>query len=151
LVFPLAFFGFRVDKTGTRLADKNLDPITRMVPPTNLPELRMTLGDFVQSSRFIPYYAHVVRPLTELTHCDKGSLWLLSGLPRDNKVTITFATSYLMLFILPLPTIAYLSSIAAATRPTTARHMGSTNSATYRPAPNFPLPLTHPLKLIKYY
>jgi hypothetical protein len=73
LGFPsCVFFGFRVDKTGTRLADKNFDPITRMVPPTNLPELRMTLGVFVQSSRFIPYYAHVVRPLTELTRCDKG-------------------------------------------------------------------------------
>ncbi len=34
------FFGFEVDKKGTRLADKNLDPIRRMVPPSNLPELR---------------------------------------------------------------------------------------------------------------
>ncbi len=71
--FPsCVFFGFLVDKSGTRLADKNLDPIKRMVPPTNLPELRMTLGVFVQSSRFIPQYAHVVRPLTELTRCEKG-------------------------------------------------------------------------------
>ena len=66
------FFGFHVDKSGTRLADKNLDPIKRMVPPTNLPELRMTLGVFVQSARFIPMYAHVVRPLTELTRSEKG-------------------------------------------------------------------------------
>ncbi len=66
------FFGFLVDKSGTRLADKNLDPIKRMVPPTNLPELRMTLGVFVQSSRFIPQYAHVVRPLTELIRCEKS-------------------------------------------------------------------------------
>jgi hypothetical protein len=71
--FPsCVFFGFHVDKSGTRLADKNLDPIKRMVSPTNLPELRMTLGVFVQSSRFIPQYAHIVRPLTELTRCDKG-------------------------------------------------------------------------------
>ncbi len=71
--FPsCVFFGFHVDKDGTRLADKNLDPIKRMVPPTKLPELRMTLGVFVQSSRFIPRYAHVVRPLTELTRCEKG-------------------------------------------------------------------------------
>jgi hypothetical protein len=47
--FPsCVFFGFHVDREGTRLADKNLDPIKRMVPPTNLPELRMTLGVFVQ-------------------------------------------------------------------------------------------------------
>jgi hypothetical protein len=70
--FPsCVFFGFHVDKAGTRLADKTLDPIKRMVPLTNLPELR-TLGVFVQSSRFIPRYAHVVRPLTELTRCEKG-------------------------------------------------------------------------------
>jgi hypothetical protein len=30
------------------------------------------LGVFVQSSRFIPQYAHIVRPLTELTRCEKG-------------------------------------------------------------------------------
>jgi hypothetical protein len=71
--FPsCVFFGFFVDKSGTRLAEKNLDPIKRMVPPTNLAELRMTLGVFVQSSRFIPHYAHVVRLLTELTRCEKG-------------------------------------------------------------------------------
>jgi hypothetical protein len=41
------FFGFEVDAKGTRLADKNLDHVRRMVPPTNLPELRSTLGVFV--------------------------------------------------------------------------------------------------------
>jgi hypothetical protein len=66
------FFGFVVDKTGTRLADKNLDPVRRMVPPSNVPELRKTLGVFVQSSRFIPNYAHVVRPLTALTRSANG-------------------------------------------------------------------------------
>jgi transposase InsO family protein len=66
------FFGFVVDKTGTRLADKNLDPVRRMVPPSNVSELRKTLGVFVQSSRFIPNYAHVVRPLTELTRSEHG-------------------------------------------------------------------------------
>jgi hypothetical protein len=66
------FFGFIADKTGTRLADKNLDPVKRMVPPCNLPELRKILGMFVQSSRFIPNYAHVVRPLTALTRSEHG-------------------------------------------------------------------------------
>jgi hypothetical protein len=61
--FPACnFFGFKVDKSGTRLADKNLDPVRRMVAPTNVPELCKTLGVFVQSSRFIPNYAHIVRP-----------------------------------------------------------------------------------------
>jgi hypothetical protein len=62
------FFGFVVDKTGTRLADKNLDPVRRMVPPCNVPELRKTLDVFVQSSRFIPNYAHVARPLIHCPH-----------------------------------------------------------------------------------
>jgi hypothetical protein len=66
------FFGFEVDIHGTRLADKNLDPVRRMVPPANLPELRSTLGVFVQSSRFIPKYAHIVAPLCALTRCEKG-------------------------------------------------------------------------------
>jgi hypothetical protein len=66
------FFGFEVDIHGTRLADKNLDPVRRMVPPANLPELRSTLGVFVQSSRFIPKYGHIVAPLTALTRSDKG-------------------------------------------------------------------------------
>lgn len=69
---PTSFFGFTVDKTGTRLADKNLDPIRRMVPPTNVSEVRKTLGVFVQSARFIPQYAHIVRPLTELTRSENG-------------------------------------------------------------------------------
>jgi hypothetical protein len=43
-----------------------------MVPPANLPELRSTLGVFVQSSRFIPRYSHIVAPLTALTRSDKG-------------------------------------------------------------------------------
>ncbi len=66
------FFGFEVDSQGTRLAEKNLDPVRRMVPPTNLHELRSTLGLFVQSSRFIPRYAHIVQPLTALTRTDQG-------------------------------------------------------------------------------
>jgi hypothetical protein len=61
--FPsCVFFGFHVDKAGTRLADKNLDPIKRMVPPTNLPELRMTLGVF-----FCPIFAfHPIRAMPTL-------------------------------------------------------------------------------------
>jgi hypothetical protein len=66
------FFGFEVDLHGTRLADKNLDPVRRMVPPSNLPELRSTLGVFVQSSRFIPRYSHIVAPLTALTRSAHG-------------------------------------------------------------------------------
>ena len=57
------FFGFKVDIKGTHLADKNLDPVRRMVPPTNFSELRSTLGVFVQSARFIPRYARIAARL----------------------------------------------------------------------------------------
>ncbi len=70
--FSCVFFGFEVDKKGTRLADKNFYPIHRMVNPSNLPELRSTLGVFVQSARFIPRYAHIVAPLTALTRSAAG-------------------------------------------------------------------------------
>ena len=60
------FFGFDVDVNGTRLADKNLDPIERMVPPTDVPETRHTTGVFVQSKSFIDRYAHIVAPITAL-------------------------------------------------------------------------------------
>jgi hypothetical protein len=61
------FFGFEVDALCVRLADKNLDPIRRMVTPTNLHVLRSTLGVFVQSNRFIPNYGHITQALTHLT------------------------------------------------------------------------------------
>jgi hypothetical protein len=44
-----------------------------MVPPTNLHELRSTLGVFVQSSRSIPKYAHVTVPPTALTKTTNGN------------------------------------------------------------------------------
>jgi hypothetical protein len=71
------FFGFEVDASGVRLADKNLDPIRRMVPPTKLHEPRSTLGVFVQSSRYIPKYAHITVPLTALTKTNNGNLLLI--------------------------------------------------------------------------
>ena len=78
LGFPYAtFFGFTADKEGYRLADKNLDPIRKMVPPTNLSELRHVLGVFVQSKDYIPIenkrgYAQIVKPLTKLTGSSNG-------------------------------------------------------------------------------
>ncbi len=72
MVTQLCFFGFEVDALGVRLTDKNLDPIRRMVPPTNLHELRSILSVFVQSSRFIPNYAHIAQALTHLTRSSNG-------------------------------------------------------------------------------
>jgi hypothetical protein len=60
------FFGFKVDIKGTRLADKHLCPIRNMVPPTDISELRWTLGLFVVSRKYLRDYAQVTKPLTEL-------------------------------------------------------------------------------------
>ncbi len=47
------FFGFYADKHGTRLADKNLDPVRRMIPPTNLPNsATLTVCSFNQKVTF---------------------------------------------------------------------------------------------------
>ena len=75
----IEFFGFRADKDGFRLADKNLDPIVRMVEPKDLSELRHVLGVFVQSQHYIPLkptpYAELVLPLTRLTRKDVPFVW----------------------------------------------------------------------------
>ena len=65
--FPSAqFFGFKVDVKGTRLADKHMCPIRNMVPPTDISELRRTLGLFVVSRKYLKDYAILTKPLTDL-------------------------------------------------------------------------------------
>ena len=77
LGFPSAtFYGFEASKKGFTLADKNLDPIRKMVPPANLSELRHVLGVFVQSKNYFPDehpYAQTAKPLTALTGGKKGN------------------------------------------------------------------------------
>jgi hypothetical protein len=60
------FFGFRIDKEGSHLALKHLDPIRNLVPPTDVHELRRVLGLFVVSRKYIKDYAMITRPLTDL-------------------------------------------------------------------------------------
>jgi hypothetical protein len=112
------FFGFVVDKSGTRLADKNLDPVRRMVPSANVPELRKTLGVFVRSSRFIPNYAHVVRPLTELTRSENGKpvpfTWTQARQASFDQVRNLLLDD---IHLAP-PTTAYLSTLVGTRRTT---------------------------------
>jgi hypothetical protein len=58
------FFGFRVNKQGSHLALKHLDPIRNLVPPTDIHERRRVLGLFVVSRRYIRNYALVSKPMT---------------------------------------------------------------------------------------
>jgi hypothetical protein len=60
------FFGFRVNKQGSHLAVKHLDPLRTLVPPTDIHELRRVLGLFVVSRKYLRDYALVSKPLTDL-------------------------------------------------------------------------------------
>ncbi len=130
---PVSFFGFEVDSQGTRLAEKNLNPVRRMVPPSNLHELRSTLGLFVQSSRFITRYAHIVQPLTALTRTDQG---------KPVPFTWTDAQQHAFDHIcnllrewIHLPPADYRLPFHSGEMPaTTARLTASSSTATYRQA-----------------
>jgi hypothetical protein len=58
------FFGFRVNKEGSHLALKHLDPIRNLVPPNDIHELRRVLGLFVVSRKYIANYALLSSPMT---------------------------------------------------------------------------------------
>jgi transposase InsO family protein len=60
------FFGFRVNKEGSHLALKHLDPIRNLVPPGDIHELRRVLGLFVVSRKYLADYALLSRPMTEI-------------------------------------------------------------------------------------
>ncbi len=60
------FFGFRVNREGSHLALKHLDPIRHLVPPTDIHELRRVLGLFVVSRKYLKDYALISRPMTEV-------------------------------------------------------------------------------------
>ncbi len=60
------FFSFRINREGSHLALKHLDPIRNLVPPTDIHEFRRVLGLFVVSRKYIKDYAMLTRPLTEL-------------------------------------------------------------------------------------
>ncbi len=60
------FFGFRVNRQGSHLAVKHLDPLRSLVPPGDIHELRRALGLFVVSRKYLRDYALVSKPLTDL-------------------------------------------------------------------------------------
>jgi hypothetical protein len=63
--YPSAqFFGFRVDIEGSHLATKHLDPLRKLVPPTDIHELRRVLGLFVVSRKYVKDFAIRTKPMT---------------------------------------------------------------------------------------
>ena len=55
-----------MNKAGSHLALKHLDPIRNLIPPNDIHELRRVLGLFVVSRKYLPDYALVSRPMTEI-------------------------------------------------------------------------------------
>jgi hypothetical protein len=65
--YPTAnFFGFEVGKFGSRLAQKHLNPLNNLIPPTTIPELRRVLGLFVVSRKYVKNFAMRTKPLSDL-------------------------------------------------------------------------------------
>jgi hypothetical protein len=65
--YPTAqFFGFCVDKEGSCLATKHLDPLAKLVPPADIHELRRVLGLFVVSRKYVKDFAVKTKPLTDI-------------------------------------------------------------------------------------
>ncbi len=60
-----------MNKQGSHLALKHLDPIRNLVPPADIHELRRVLGLFVVSRKYLQDYALLSRPMTEIL---KGKL-----------------------------------------------------------------------------
>ena len=60
------FYGFTVNADGSHLADKHLDPLRTLVPPTDISELRRVLGLFVVSRKYIKDYAMISKPMTDV-------------------------------------------------------------------------------------
>jgi hypothetical protein len=59
------FFGFKVGASGTRLADKHMNPLRTLVPPRDIPELRRVLGSFVVSRKHVQDFATLTNPMTD--------------------------------------------------------------------------------------
>lgn len=61
------FLGFRVSGDGTRPAEGKLKAIQEWEPPTNVQEVRQFIGLAQHYRRFIPSFASIATPLTDLT------------------------------------------------------------------------------------
>jgi hypothetical protein len=105
----------------------------------------MTLGVFVQSSRFIPQYAHIVWSLTKLTRCEKGLPVPFIWTPERQQIFDHVRNLLLDGIHLAPPTISYLFIVKAMPR-MTANPTASTSSATCLREHNSPSPSTllHP-------
>ena len=133
LGFPyVIFFGFTADKGGYRLSDQNLDPICKMVPLTNLSELRHILGVFLQSKDDIPIvdkcgYGQIAKFLTALTSSRNGQPIPFDWMPECQSAFDTIR-NYLLDVVHLAPVYYRCHCIVGGMHQKTANHLGYGNS-----------------------
>jgi hypothetical protein len=69
------FYGYTLSRKGMSPAEKNLDPIQKMVAPINVSGVRSVLGMFNQFRSFFARYARLVLPITNLTKKTVDFVW----------------------------------------------------------------------------
>ena len=72
----VAYLGFLVNREGTRPNPAKIEPIKNYPVPRNLKALRRFLGTSSWYRRFIPNYATIAEPLTNLTKKNQKYEWL---------------------------------------------------------------------------
>ena len=72
----VAYLGFLVTREGTRPNPSKIEPIKNYPVPSNLKALRRFLGTFSWYRKFIPNYATIVEPPTNLTKKNQKYEWL---------------------------------------------------------------------------
>lgn len=63
----VSFLGFKVSEAGTAPDDDKVKAITTWPEPTNVQEVRQFVGTVQHFRRYIPNFAHIASPLTDLT------------------------------------------------------------------------------------
>ena len=71
----LEFFGFHLNKDGTKPDPKKVAAFVNSPRPTNVSELRSLLGMSNYSSQYNYDYATITEPLRRLTHKDEKFIW----------------------------------------------------------------------------
>ena len=69
------FYGFDLSHVGMHPSEANLNPIRKLVAPTNRKEVRCLLGLFVQFRQFFKRYDRIVRPIQKLLKKDEKFHW----------------------------------------------------------------------------
>lgn len=69
------YLGHEISANGIHPNTRNMEKILRFPIPKNVDEIKSFLGTTGYYRRFIPHYASVAQPLTELTRKNKNFIW----------------------------------------------------------------------------